>query len=67
MQDELSDDDMPFMRKKPAKPKTLQSVQSIPTQPSIDKPPEEKKESAPADWLMDPVSLYMRGMAQRRE
>lgn len=26
--------------------------------------PDEKKER---DWLLDPVNLYLRGMAQRRE
>ena len=37
---------------------------SAPAKPTIVAQPDENKER---DWLLDPVNLYLRGMAQRRE
>ena len=33
-------------------------------QPAVVAKPDQEKER---DWLLDPVNLYMRGMAQKRE
>jgi hypothetical protein len=61
-------DDIPFVpRKKPSAPKdhltAYIAIKEAPKEPNpvIADPGQER------DWLLDPVNLYMRGMAQRRE
>ena len=62
--EDLSDDDMPF-QKKSSKIRIVNHAQLPVQEPVLQI--EAKKEDKEKDWLLDPINLYMRGMAQRRE
>lgn len=53
------------MKKKTIKPKQADMPLQENTVPKVEVA--EEKKPTPTDWLTDPASLYMRGMAQRRE
>jgi len=70
-------DDMPFMpRKKLAvraeEPKkdylsAFIGIKEAPKQEPVSNNPVIADSNQEKDWLLDPINLYMRGMAQRRE